>query len=246
MRALVSIFAALLILISLYQLSFTWFVNRHESAMEAKAHQQVKRLYPAATQKYPGNKEAQSAYQDTVNEAYADRYQRLLDSTKDTKITWWGQSYQKAKESELLLGLDLQGGINVTLDIALDGLIKGLSNNPKDPSLQKAITEAQRRKLNSDQNFIDLFAASFKEVNPGIKLAPQFANANRNKLGINASDDQVVQYIRDQANSAMGQTYQVLRRRIDKFGVSQPNINLDQNKGIITVELAGATDAERV
>ena len=121
MRALVSIFAALLILISLYQLSFTWFVNRHESAMEAKAHQQVKRLYPAATQKYPGNKEAQSAYQDTVNDAYADRYQRLLDSTKDTKITWWGQSYQKAKESELLLGLDLQGGINVTLDIALDG-----------------------------------------------------------------------------------------------------------------------------
>jgi SecD/SecF fusion protein len=246
MRALVSIFAALLILISLYQLSFTWFVNRHESAMEAKAHQQVKRLYPAATQKYPGNKEAQSAYQDTVNDAYGDRYQRLLDSTKDTKITWWGQSYQKAKESELLLGLDLQGGINVTLDIALDGLIKGLSNNPKDPSLQKAITEAQRRKLNSDQNFIDLFAASFKEVNPGVKLAPQFANANRNKLGINASDDQVVQYIRDQANSAMGQTYQVLRRRIDKFGVSQPNINLDQNKGIITVELAGATDAERV
>src|SRR5688572_33297587 len=124
MRALVSIFAALLILISLYQLSFTWFVNRHESAMEAKAHQQVKRLYPASTQKYPGNKEAQAAYQDTVNDAFAERYQRLLDSTKDTKITWWGQSYQKAKESELLLGLDLQGGINVTLDIALDGLIK--------------------------------------------------------------------------------------------------------------------------
>src|SRR6478736_5335148 len=121
MRALVSIFAALLILISLYQLSFTWFVNRHESAMEAKAHQQVKRLYPTtASQKYPESKEAQAAYQDTVNDAYQDRYQRLLDSTKDTKITWWGQSYQKAKESELLLGLDLQGGIHVTLDIALD------------------------------------------------------------------------------------------------------------------------------
>lgn len=246
MRALVSIFAALLILISLYQLSFTWFVNRHESAMEEKAMQQVKRLFPAAAQKYPGNKEAQAAYQDTINEYFQERYERLLDSTKDSKITWWGQSYQKAKESELLLGLDLQGGINTTLDISLDGLIRGLANNPKDPQLAKAIQEAQRRKLNSDQNFIDLFVASFKDVNPGVRLAPQFANPNRNKLNINASDDAVVSYIREQANAAMAQTYQVLSRRIDKFGVAQPSINLDENKGIITVELAGATDAERV
>ncbi len=246
MRVLVSIFAALLIFISLYQLSFTWFVNKHESAMKEKAMSQVKRLYPAAEQKYPGDKEAQSRYQDTVNQAVNDRYQRLLDSTKDTKITWWGQSYQKAKESELLLGLDLQGGINVTMDVALDGLIRGLANNPKDPQITKAITEAQRRKLNSDQNFIDLFVASFQDVNPGAKLAPHFANTNKNKLGINASDDKVVEFIREQANAAMAQTYQVLRRRIDKFGVAQPSINLDENKGIISVELAGATDGERV
>ncbi|MGZ5246082.1 MAG: protein translocase subunit SecDF [Flavitalea sp.] len=246
MRVLVSIFAALLIFISLYQLSFTWFVNKHESAMKDKAMSQVKRLYPAAEQKYPGNKEAQSRYQDSVNQAMNDRYQRLLDSTKDTKITWWGQSYQKAKESELLLGLDLQGGINVTMDVALDGLIRGLANNPKDPQITKAITEAQRRKLNSDQNFIDLFVASFQDVNPGVKLAPHFANTNKNKLGINASDDKVVEFIREQANAAMAQTYQVLRRRIDKFGVAQPSINLDENKGIINVELAGATDGERV
>ncbi len=246
MRVLVSIFAALLIFISLYQLSFTWFVNKHESAMKEKAMSQVKRLYPAATQKYPGDKEAQAKYQDSLNQYFSDRYERLLDSTKDTKITWWGQTYQKAKESELLLGLDLQGGINVTMDVALDGLIKGLANNPKDPQLTKAITEAQRRKLTSDQNFIDLFVSSFKDVNPGAKLAPHFANTNKNKLGINSSDDKVVDYIREQANAAMSQTYQVLRRRIDKFGVAQPTINLDENKGIITVELAGATDAERV
>ncbi len=246
MRALVSIFAVLLICISLYQLSFTWFVNRHESAMEEKAWQQVKRLFPTAAQKHPDNKEAQASYQDSLNQFFQERYQRLLDSTKDTKITWWGQSYQKAKESELLLGLDLQGGINTTLDISLDGLIRGLANNPKDPLLEKAIVEAQRRKLNSDQNFIDLFVAAFQDVNPGVRLAPQFANTNRNKLNINASDDQVIRYIREQANAAMSQTYQVLNRRIDKFGVAQPSINLDENKGIITVELAGATDAERV
>src|SRR6201985_1555328 len=124
MRALVSIFAALLIVISLYQLSFTWFVNRHESTMEAKAKQQVSRLYPSALQKYPGDKEARALYQDTLDQLIAARDKKLLDSTKDTKITWWGTTYQKSKESELLLGLDLQGGINVTLDIELEGLMK--------------------------------------------------------------------------------------------------------------------------
>jgi SecD/SecF fusion protein len=246
MRALVSIFAGLLILISLYQLSFTFFVNKHESSMEQKALQQVKRAYLTPAQKYPGNKEAQARYQDSLDQFYKYRRARLLDSTKEQKITWWGQSYQKAKESELLLGLDLQGGINVTLDVALDGLIKGLANNPKDPQLQKAIGEAQRKKLNSDRNFIDLFGEAFKEVNPGVKLAPQFANANRNQLNINASDNQVIEYIKGQANAAMGQTFEVLSRRIDKFGVAQPNISLDEDKGIISVELAGATDPERV
>jgi SecD/SecF fusion protein len=246
MRALVSIFAGLLILISLYQLSFTWFVNKHEKSVEAKAMQQLKRAYPTAAQKYPGNKEAQAIYQDSLDGIYRSRLARLLDSTKDQKITWWGQSYQKAKESELLLGLDLQGGINVTLDVALDGLIRGLANNPKDPLLQKALARAQTKKLNSDRNFIDLFGEAFAEVNPGIKLAPQFANTNRNQLNINATDEQVVTYIKGQANAAMAQTFEVLTRRIDKFGVAQPNISLDEDKGIISVELAGATDPERV
>lgn len=244
MRVLVSIFAALLILISVYQLSFTWFVNQHESSVKEKAMAHIKRDYPAAAVKYPGNKEAQALYQDTVDLQFKAYYDSLLEASKDKKITWWGQSYQKAKESELLLGLDLQGGINVTLDIALDGLIKGLANNPKDPTLLKAIDEAERRKLNSDQNFIDLFAASYSAVSNGGKLAPLFANANNKLTG--ASDSKVVSYIRSQAVAAMKQSYEVLRRRIDKFGVAQPNISLDENKGIITVELAGASDPERV
>ncbi|RYF93402.1 MAG: protein translocase subunit SecDF, partial [Chitinophagaceae bacterium] len=214
--------------------------------MKDKATQQVRKLYPTAEQKYPGNKEAQALYQDSITTFVNQRLATLLDSTGDQKITWWGNTYQKSKESELLLGLDLQGGINVTLDIALDGLIKGLANNPRDPQLLKAIEEAQKRKLNSDQNFIDIFAKSFTDVNPGAKLAPQFANTGRNKLTISATDAQVTSYIRDQANAAMAQTFQVLRRRIDKFGVAQPNISLDEAKGIITVELAGATDPERV
>jgi SecD/SecF fusion protein len=246
MRALVSIFAVLLILISLYQLSFTWFVNKHEAAMEEQARNWVSRNYTTAERKYPGNKELQAFYQDTLDEIYNDRLRRLLDSTRDKKVTWWGQSYQKAKESELLLGLDLQGGINVTLDIALDGLIKGLANNSKDPQLLKALDEANRRKVSSDADFITLFTNSFKDVNPGTRLAPLFANSVKNKLKMDASDNAVASWLREQARAAMQQTYQVLTKRIDKFGVAQPNINLDENKGIINVELAGAKDPERV
>lgn len=246
MRALVSIFAGLLILISLYQLSFTWFVNQHEKEMGKKADVYVKRTYPLTpAQKYPSNTEARAFYKDTVDNARDAYLDSLLTASRDKKITWWGQSYQKAKESELLLGLDLQGGINVTMDIALDGLIKGLANNPKDPQLQNAIAEAQKRKLNSDQNFIDLFANAYSEQNNGGKLAPLFANAN-NKLSPTASNSRVLDYIHEQAKAAMSQTFQVLRKRIDKFGVAQPNISLDENKGIITVELAGASDPERV
>ena len=247
MRALVSIFAALLIIISLYQLSFTWFVNKHESAMEAKAKTQVHRLYPeSAIQKYPGNKEAQALYQDTIDQATNARKKKLLDSTKETKITWWGTTYQKSKESELLLGLDLQGGMSVTLDVALDGLIKNLANNSRDQQLLRSLDLAAQKKLTRSGNLIDLFAESYKEINPAGKLAPLFSNSNRNKLKYDASDDAVISYLHEQASAAMKQTYQVMQKRIDQFGVAQPSINLDENRGIISVELAGATDPERV
>jgi len=245
MRALVSIFAALLIIISVYQLSFTWFVNKHESAMEAKAKSYVTRLYPqSAAQKYPGDKEAQALYQDSIDELFNARRSRLLDSTKETKITPWGTTYQKAKESELLLGLDLQGGMSVTMDVALDGLLKGLANNPRDPQLLQAIARAAQK--NGSANFIDRFAEAYKEVNPAGKLAPLFSNVNRNKISYDASDATVVAYLHDQASAAMHQTFQVLNNRINQFGVAQPNINLDEARGIITVELAGARDPERV
>ena len=247
MRALVSIFAALLIIISVYQLSFTYFVNKHESAIEAKAKAQVSRLYPqSAAQKYPGNKEAQALYQDSIDIAFNARKKKLLDSSKDTKITPWGTTYQKSKENELLLGLDLQGGISVTMDVALDGLIKGLSNNAHDPAMLKAINTAIVKRQSQSGNIIDLFAESYKEQNPNGKLAPLFSNSNRNKIGYDASDATVVAYLHDQASAAMKQTYQILDNRINQFGVAQPSINLDEAHGIISVELAGASDPDRV
>jgi SecD/SecF fusion protein len=167
MRALVSIFAALLILISLYQLSFTWFVNGHEKKMAARADSFVKVNYPGAAEKYPGNKDSQAVYQETLDQVKADRLKRLLDSTKDATITYGitgAISYQKAKEEELNLGLDLQGGMSVTLEVEMTGLLKTLSNNSKDPIFLKAIANADQRKANSDANFVNLFAEEYEKL----------------------------------------------------------------------------------
>ena len=106
---------------------------------------------------------------------------RLLDSTRDTKIyPILGTTYQKSKEKELNLGLDLQGGMSVTMDVSLEGLIKSLSNNPKDPQLLNALSGATRQKLNSDDDFITLFAKTFKQQNPSANLASLFAGAGKN------------------------------------------------------------------
>ncbi len=233
LKGLVWFFAIALILISVYQLSFTWVVNSHEKAMKAKAERVIKISSPEV--KGP-------AREVLVNE----RYRRLLDSTKDTKIyPVFGTTYKKAKESELNLGLDLQGGMNVTLDVSLDGLLKSLSNNPKDSNLLAALSKANQLKANSEADFITLFRRAFKEVNPTGNLASVFAGAGK-EIKVTDSDDQVINKIRTQSKGAIKQTYKILTKRIDKFGVAQPNINLDEDKGVITVELAGINDPDRV
>jgi len=246
LKGLVRFFAIALTLICLYQLSFTWFVRNHESAMDKKAEAWLNKAYPAAAQKYPGNKEWQAAYADTLADLKKDRLQRLLDSTKDEKLAFGLTTYRSAKEKELMLGLDLQGGMSVTMEVGLDGLIKSLANYTKDPSFNKAIDNAVARKANSGADLITLFNEEFKKLNPDIKLAPFFATRSAGKVKIDASNDAVTSYLREQAIAAFNNTYRILRTRIDRFGVASPNINPDPAKGIINIELAGVNDKQRV
>jgi len=156
LKGLVRFFAIALILICLYQLSFTWFVRSHEKAMDEKAQAWINR-FPTPEQKYPGNKELQAIYADSLSEVKKERLQRLLDSTKDTKLAFGLTTYRSAKEKELMLGLDLQGGMSVTMEVGLDGLIKSLANFTKDPVFNKALEAAVARKANSGANLITLF-----------------------------------------------------------------------------------------
>ena len=245
LKGLVRFFTIALILICLYQLSFTWFVRSHEKAMEAKATSWVKK-FPKADQVYPSNKEEQLLYNDSLNDIQKAYYKKLLDSTKDTKLAFGLTTYAAAKEKELMLGLDLQGGMSVTMEVGLDGLIKSLANYTKDASFNTALNNAVQKKANSRADLISLFREEYATINPTGKLAPLFATRSNGKLKFDASDDAVVTYLKEQSTQAFNNTYRILRTRIDRFGLASPNINPDATKGIINIELAGVNDKERV
>jgi SecD/SecF fusion protein len=233
LKGLVWFFTIMLILISVYQLSFTWVVNGHEKKMKLKAEKNVTMTHPGIS-----GEQKDALVQKT--------FSHYLDSTRDEKIyPVLGTTYQKSKENELSLGLDLQGGMSVTMNVSLDGLLKSLSNNPKDPALLKALNTANEEKVKSDLDFIALFGQVFKQQNPGVKLASLFAGAGKT-IKITDSDETVLNSLEATAKTAINQTYKVLLKRIDQFGVASPSINLDANKGTINVELAGVQDPIRV
>ena len=233
LKGLVWFFAIALICISIWELSYTWVVRSYEATVKTQAERIVKSQNPEATG-------------EDKNVLVKNRMRHILDSTKEKSIyPIFGTSYQKCKENELNLGLDLQGGMSVTMEVSLEGLLKSISNNPKDPSLVKALQTATAQKVNSNSDYITLFSNAFTQQNPGTPLASIFSGAGK-QIKITDSDDKVTTQIRATAKGAINETYKILLKRIDKFGVAQPNINLDENKGIIQVELAGVTDKERV
>jgi SecD/SecF fusion protein len=236
LKGLVRFFTILLILYSIYELSFTWVVRSHEKKMEAKAQQFVAQNYAAAEQ-------------DVKDQIYKERLRRLLDSTKDVTVHYGiggAISYQQAKENELNLGLDLQGGINVTMEVEMSGLLRSMANNTKDPLFNQALANANKRKANSNADFITLFNEEYQKLAPNGRLAPLFAAANPDRIKITDNNDVVLSQIRQEAAEAFDRTFRVLQNRIDQFGVAQPNINPDRERGIITVELPGVQDRERV
>ncbi|MBK8520617.1 MAG: protein translocase subunit SecDF [Chitinophagaceae bacterium] len=233
LKGLVWFFTIALTILSLWELSYTWVVRNYENSVTAKATKIVKKAFPALKG-------------DELETEIELRKRKILDSTAEQKIyPIFGTTYKECKANELNLGLDLQGGISVTMDVSLTDLLKSLSNNSTNPILLNAIQTATANKVNSDADFITLFTDAFIKQNGAGKLASVFAGAEK-EVKPNDSDAAVITKLKKTAAGAIKETYKVLVRRIDKFGVAQPNINYDENKGIINVELAGITDVERV
>jgi SecD/SecF fusion protein len=236
LKGLVRFFAILLIVYSIYQLSFTWFVRGHEKKLESSAKSFMNSNHP-------------DAKGERYDSLFTAELNRLKTETKDETITYGitgAISYQKAQEEELNLGLDLQGGMNVTMEVEMTGLLKTLSNNSKDPNFLKAIDNADKRKLNSDANFIRLFAEEYQKIAGTGKLSGLFAAANKDEIKVGDPDSKVISELEGLARDAFENTFRVIRTRIDQFGVAQPNINPDRDRQTISVELPGIEDKERV
>ncbi len=248
LKGLVRFFTIALVLICLYQLSFTWIVRSHENNMADRAASWVKANFGTPQQKYPGSKTRQDIYTDSLTTLKKQRLAYLLDSTKGSNIGPFGlTTYQNAKDKELMLGLDLQGGMSVSMEVGLDGLIRSLANYPKDAQFEKALNNAVALKANSGENLISLFNQEYQKVaGTDAGLAKFFITRSNGRIKANTANDAVLSYLRDQANVAFNNTTNILRTRIDRFGVASPNINPDPAKGIINIELAGINDPERV
>ena len=236
LKGLVKFFTVALILFALYQLSITFVVKNQEKKMQAQAEREVKASYHGITE-------------DSTKKLVEARYQAISDSMQGEVIFNAGfkkYTLEAAKEEELKLGLDLQGGMNVTLEVSLDDMVRSMSNNPKDIALNKAISAANAKKANSEANFITLFSEAYESQNPGVSLANLFTKPSEKDITRTSTNPEVIKVLNNEAKDAIKRTYHVLQTRIDKFGVSSPNVNLDEKKGIITVELAGVHNPERV
>ena len=156
-------------------------------------------------------------------------------------------TYQELKAQQLALGLDLKGGMSVVLQVDLKDFIKALANDSKDPTFLNALEKASEKQKSAQSDYVTLFAEAYREAGNGKKLAPIFTRneALRDQINFETSDGEVVRIIRSKANETVDLTFKLLKERIDKLGVVQPNVSLDATRDMIVVELPGIDNPER-
>ena len=234
--------AILLLLASLWQLSFTLVTQIQEN--KAEKYAENKAIAAMESAEFSKVAEADKAfYLDSIRK---DENRWYIDSISSEKI-YFGYTFKDVKSKAINLGLDLKGGMNVMLQVQLKDLVKALGGNNAAPEFAQALNLAQERSVNSRQDYITLFAEAWQETSNGMPLAQIFGTFElRDKIGPESTDEQVIEVIRAEAESAVSNSFNVLRNRIDRFGVTQPNIQKLGNSGRILVELPGVKEPERV
>ncbi|MCD7932885.1 MAG: protein translocase subunit SecDF [Tannerellaceae bacterium] len=216
-KGFVKVFAVLLTLVCLFYLSFSFVTMRYNK------------------------KAAEYANGDPVKESH------YLDSLSTQKV-WLGYTLKQCREMEVTLGLDLKGGMNVVLELNVPDVVRSLSNNPQDPNLNKALEAAYNRQASSQKDFIDLFAEEYKKLDQTTGgLSALFSTFDlREKITAQSSDTDVINVLKAELKSGIDNSFNILRTRIDRFGVVSPNIQRLETAGRILVELPGVKEPERV
>ena len=225
-KGLITVFAILFGLVSIYQLSYTFISSKVES--DAKTY-------------------AQSLLPETDPEGREALENQYLDSVAAQPVLF-GIDYKSAKEKELKRGLDLQGGINVTLQISVRDILKGLADNSEHPAFVKALNDADSLQTQSQDTYLESFFEAFEAIPGDNQLASPKIFANRtldDLIDLDMTNDEVKPILRQKIDESIVSAFEVLRKRIDKFGVTQPNIQRIGQSARILVELPGAKDIER-
>ncbi len=218
-RGAIKLIAIALTLVCIYQLSFTWFAYRTEKAAEEYAQGDLKK---------------ESYYLDSISSETVYNFLWLRQYT-----------YRDVKEREINLGLDLKGGMNVTLEVSVVDIIRSLSNYSNDSNFVAALEMA--KEMPPSQDFISRFGEAFETIAPDARLAAIFNTVEmRERINFNSTNEDVLRVIREEAQGAIDNSFNILRNRIDRFGVAQPNIQRQEGSGRIVVELPGVNDPERV
>jgi SecD/SecF fusion protein len=194
-KGFVRVFAILLALVCVFYLSFSFVTGRY-------------------------NKQAaEYANGDVAEESF------YLDSLANKKV-WLGYTLKQCREMEVTLGLDLKGGMNVVLELNVPDVIRSLSNNNQDPDFNRALELAYARQATSQRDFIDLFVEEYKRLDPGVRLSAIFSTFElKDKITSQSTDAQVISVLNEELKSAIDNSFNVLRTRIDRFGVVSPYIH---------------------
>ena len=243
-KGAITFLAVLIALACIYQLSFTGVSSIIKNKADKYAEAAV-----AAEQQKPSFAEVsdldKAYYLDSIRK---ERNRFYLDSMSAEKV-YLGYTFKEVQEKEINLGLDLKGGMNVMLEVQLSDLVRALSNYNESPQFNQALALAKEREtaLGGSTDFITLFYEAWNEVAPDQRLAQIFGTIDlRDRINAQSTNDEVIAVIREQAESAVANSFNVLRNRIDRFGVTSPNIQRLGTSSRILVELPGVKEPERV
>ena len=215
-KGFVRLLAAALLLVCLFYLSFS-FVTSH---------------YDKKAKEYAGGS--------------TERYYNYMDSVSGDEV-WIGYTLKQCREKEINLGLDLKGGMNVTLEVSVADILRALSGYNTSPAFNEALNATRIRQARSGDNFLRIFKEEFEKIDPNARLSTIFSTLElKDKIQLSTSNDEVIKVLQQEVNSAIDNSFNVLRSRIDRFGVVQSNIQRLDVEGRILVELPGVKEPDRV
>lgn len=250
-KGLIQFFAITLLVVSIYMLTFTWRVLSIEKQADRHAETTVTRenIPPMVMDSFETEDEILEYLRVRKNQVRRNFLDSLSNKVVYKIPLLFDYTLQECRNQQLTLGLDLQGGMNVVVEVAVDRYLMQLSNNSNNPVFLAALDNARESQLSSEEDFMTLFEQAWVDENPDSKLATVFAGIEAFKnegVTYETSNEEMFEILRARVDEAIFGTRDKLSTRIDKFGVTQPNISLQEGKGRIIIELPGADDPERI